>query len=385
MKNERPGDADRARPLDHDLTECASFWQGENKTLVEGPGNLSSALISWSGEQLAAVWHKPFLGTTGIDILWAGFDKHGTIVNGPKQFDWVGDDRVLALKWAAARYALLYRNSESGVQFRRLSRTGELVGAPRSLPLFVADPSQIAIEWTGTGFGIAWRDHEAVWFLRLDDRGAPIGEPKHISDVQLPLNTPSAAPILAWNGTGFAIVWLDYLPPNHFGLYFESLTVNGADTTTELMSRNLVAAVLAPAATLRPALVWADGGYVLAWNNWATNDRYAPRAYVSWLDNIGQVEQTNLIAHGAVVWHLLARGAVVHALWGFAPSLSTENRNSFLATIAPTDISTVHTVSIRPSQVVAIDNGFAFAWQETSPSDFGTWRSNLYAPIDCVH
>jgi hypothetical protein len=84
------------------------------------------------------------------------------------------------------------------------------------------DPS---LAWSGSGWGIAWRDTRtgdpSVYFARLDAEGVKQG-----GDVLITPSGGARAPALVWTGGEFALVWEDDRSGNS-EIYFARLDSSG--------------------------------------------------------------------------------------------------------------------------------------------------------------
>jgi hypothetical protein len=130
------------------------------------------------------------------------------------------------LAWTGAHYAAShwgYSDSKGHVYFSRLTREGQLTGAPpqRQLTTMPADAFGAALAWTGSALGAVWHDRRdgnngyEVYFNRLTPEGEKLGPDQRISFAQgFSINTA-----ITWTGEAFVLAWQDERDRVGSGLY----------------------------------------------------------------------------------------------------------------------------------------------------------------------
>jgi len=135
--------------------------------------------------------------------------------------------------------------------------------------IYNSDPDisrQASLAWTGSGYGLAWTDQrdgqEEIYFQRMDATGLPVGGETRITTTSVSSRRPS----LVWNGTEFAVAWVDERDGNP-EIYFQRLTALGVFSGP-------VRRVTSDAAfSGEPDLVWTGTEYGLAWSDEAEGNR----------------------------------------------------------------------------------------------------------------
>jgi imidazole glycerol phosphate synthase subunit HisF len=170
-------------------------------------------------------------------------------------------------------------NSE--IYFARLDATGARIGTDVRVtndPSYSEYPS---IAWTGTEYGVAWVDNRSgssqLFFTRLDSSGGKIGGDMQ-ETITASLNPTTNPPVLAWNGSGYGLLWVDG-QQGGVRINFAALDATG----TKL--GNDIAVVSSPAGDLSAA--------VLAWNGteygvfWQAIDTGSPEVFFTRLSSSG--------------------------------------------------------------------------------------------------
>ncbi|MBW2262216.1 MAG: putative metal-binding motif-containing protein [Deltaproteobacteria bacterium] len=219
---------------------CLDGVDQDCDTLVDGPvvrmspthlDTLAEGLnsdIAWTGSEFIVVWDYgyPIYPDISLARVSARGERIGEIVQmtdyGGMDLDthaprvvWTGSE--VGLTFSVGNFSPTEDLYEREVRFFRVSPLGEVVAAPPRLNdvdalAWVAMPS-----WTGTEFGVAWRDGREnpctamfcdteIYFTRLDALGDEIGTETRISDSTWIVM--SSKPL--WTGSEFFIPWTEF-------------------------------------------------------------------------------------------------------------------------------------------------------------------------------
>jgi len=171
---------------------------------------------------------------------------------------------------ASAGWGLAWRDTREGaagaIWFAAASPDLAQIGAPARVSTGEVAAFEPALVRAGTDFGVAWTQGAVsarrVWFARLDEDGARIGEAVPVSAEA----SDSHQPALVWTGGGYAVVWSDNRLNHGFELYFRTVSVAGAADAAE---RRLTASA---EATYEATLAWTGAVFGVAYSEIVSGD-----------------------------------------------------------------------------------------------------------------
>jgi len=271
--------------------ECHLTWTGTEYGVAwwdarNGNGEIYFALVDSSGNKITsdmrvtmdgAVSQGPWLAWTGTEFGIAWWDRRpGNDEIYFTRLDPTGakigsDIRITnnshrsngpRLIWAGTQYGLTWADSRDGgvdnVFFTRLDPLGNKLQADTRLD---SDPTLSKgsnIVWTGTEFGAVWHDkrhgESESYFVRLNSSGELIGTDILVSD----LPEVSHAPAIAWTGSLYGIIWMDFrLGAYH--TYYTWLDSQGNKLIPDTRLDSSATAATAP----RP--VWTGTSLAVTW------------------------------------------------------------------------------------------------------------------------
>jgi hypothetical protein len=203
-------------------------------------------------------------------VVWAD----GLVIAG------LTDARAPSLAWAGGTHGLAFTDAPSGgtpdVIFAAMNVQGDLVPPVRMVadvasaalrrPVIVARPG---------GFAVAWEAPARAGFALLDADGARIG-----SAIALEDDVAASTQLdMAWSGSVFGVAWRDERDGN------EEIYAAILDATPAVVAAD---ARLSsdPAASDEPSIAWDGSSFVVAWSDQADGDR---DVYVGRMDASGAV------------------------------------------------------------------------------------------------
>ena len=175
-----------------------------------------------------------------------------------------------SLAWTGSGYGMAWKDSRDGngeIYFARLDSSGGRIGTDVRLTFTSRESEHPSLVSAGNGFGVTWEEWRPggapdVYFARLDASGNRVGsETRVTTDAAL-----AFSPSLAWTGSVYGVVWEDTRDGNA-EIYFARLDAAGNKMSGEArVTRD-------SAGSYEPSLVWTESGYGIAWwDNRTGND-----------------------------------------------------------------------------------------------------------------
>jgi hypothetical protein len=169
--------------------------------------------VTWTGSQIALAWHDDRNGD--YDIYFQRFNPDLTevasvvrVTDAPSYSSWYP-----AIAWSGSRFGLAWRDHRLGnhdVYFATLESDGTRVGTNAVLTDTSGWGHSPDIVWASSKWAVSWQDdrHGYLWEIYLgfvDASGSPIG-----SGVRATFDpADSTLPSLAWSGSEIGIHWAD--------------------------------------------------------------------------------------------------------------------------------------------------------------------------------
>jgi hypothetical protein len=234
----------------------------DDVSVVTGALDVGKPSLAWSGSGYGIAWRET-LDANG-EIVFAPLDRYGRLTGPQARITTdpgASDDPSLV--WNGSGYAVAWREDRKGtgeIYFARLDESGNKLAAELRVSEGGDDSSDPVLVWTGSEYGIAWRDYRdgngEIYFARIDATGVKLG-----NDVRVTAEAAdSAAPDLTWTGTHYGLGWSDARDGNQ-GIYFAALDLDGGVIGVE--ARVTTEASIATT----PAIVWTGVDFGLAWRD----------------------------------------------------------------------------------------------------------------------
>jgi len=185
---------------------------------VLGRGGIEDVAIAWNGDHYAVAWSQSVKG--GRDIMLQRVTNDGKRLGLPvKVSGMAGTNRKPVMAWAGGEYVVAWTNAapegQNPMDSYRIFLA--VVPAKKNSPRltrqleFQGSADQVAIAASGEEFAVAWLGSKqpmgtAIYFRRVDLQGRPIGDTIKVSDDQ-PLTC--GRPSLVWAGGGYGVAWHD--------------------------------------------------------------------------------------------------------------------------------------------------------------------------------
>jgi hypothetical protein len=240
----------------------------------------SNAMVSWT--DLCCGWR-----TGDWEIFAAKLSPTGTVITNPV--------RLTNYIWWGRRPALAYNGSGYGLPFE----DARSVRDKDAVYLMVIDntPKKLATEkamtsssytskapraaWNGSEYGLVWQDDRnsagrEIYFSRVSASGSKVGTELRVTSALGASTTPE----ILWNGTEYAVFWVD-TRDTAVELYFARISVTGIKVGTD------VRLTTTAGETAEPSVVFANGGYAVAYEDDAVGDNH--EIFLLLMDTKGKV------------------------------------------------------------------------------------------------
>lgn len=175
--------------------------------------------LVWTGTEYGVAWHSNQSASSfpAHRIYFARIDSFGNRIGNEVRITdskscfaklvWTGQEYGLA--WTDERDYSSPTGSESEIYFVRIDTGGNKIGDDTRITYSAYVSSWLSLIWTGSEYGVAWRDNrdgnDEIYFARIDVNGNKIGDDIRVT------NAPNHSywPSLVWTGTKYAVAWED--------------------------------------------------------------------------------------------------------------------------------------------------------------------------------
>jgi hypothetical protein len=282
--SECAGDTNDAHPgINPDALEiCDGFDNDSDSSIDEGcdnlcdnPEKLSSDVrvtndsansnwpsTVWTGEEYGISWHDERDGQ--LEIYFALLDSLGSQIGSDVRVtEESANSSDPIMVWTGSEYGVAWRDYRHGnweVYFSRLTSTGSKIGSEIRITTDSNYSSALSLVWTGAEYGISWNDNRngpwEIYFARLDSSGNKIGYDMRITYS----NSDSWYSSLAWADGEYGISWRDNRDGND-EIYFARLDTYGNKIGSDIRVTNN------SSGSFYPSLAWSGGEYGIAWRD----------------------------------------------------------------------------------------------------------------------
>ena len=348
-----------------------------NDTAVSGAPDLE-----WNGAGYGLAWHDERTGNS--EIFFARLDSSLRKVGIENLV--TGDAAVSAnptLAWTGSEYGVAWRDSRDGnyeIYFNRLDADGGPLGSAMRITEDGGQSYGPSMVWTGSEYGVAWQDDRdgdwGIWFSRIDPAGNKIGPDVRVS------NTGGNAwnPFLIWTGSVYAVAWREERDGN-WEIYFARIDELGNRIGDEVRVTN------DPAGSRIPSLAWTGSEYGIAWYDQRDGNN---EIYFTILDADGNkpgadVRVTSQVASSAVP-RLVWTGDEYGVVW-------YDNRHGnfevLFATLGPAgnklspDLRISNATGLSEWPVLAWSGSeYAMAWQDDRDGNYEIYLASVRCCAD---
>ncbi|HEV8701600.1 MAG TPA: putative metal-binding motif-containing protein [Candidatus Polarisedimenticolia bacterium] len=220
--------------------------------------------LVWTGSEFGVAWSDFRDGND--EIYFAHLDPSGSkigtdirVTNNPAR------STMASLVWTGSEYGLAWADNRDGnyeIYFKRLGPAGTFVTGDLRVTNAARDSIRPSLVWSGTGYGLAWSDlrddyNGELYFALLDASGSKIGADVRLTDHPRISSNPS----LAWTGSRFGIAFRDDRNGGEGDVYFVGVGASGTKLAEEIRVTTTSTLFVAP------SLVWTGSEYGVAWDS----------------------------------------------------------------------------------------------------------------------
>lgn len=249
-----------------DLTGAIPF--GSNGTRQWG------MTMVWDGSAYAIAYESFYSDPTTTDILFIRMAADGRIVTGPIVVtDAAEDQKVGDMAWTGSEYAIIWEDLRDGdaiedIWFARMDSSGNKIsGSERAIVQNPRANIEPRLAWNGSGFGMVYGYDDPVnsidiYFNRLGPTGVPLGPPLQLSSDP----TIDIGPQIIWNGSEYAVVY------TAFTMVLSKVVFHRIDSSGVLAGGSLMLPEAVPDNGLYPTIGWDGSYYHLVYNNFSAGN-----------------------------------------------------------------------------------------------------------------
>lgn len=170
-----------------------------------------------------------------------------------------------AVAWNGRDYATLYTDGyDAALHFRRFFADGTPAAPDVTVNTgLIVSSFYPSLAWNGSGYGAAFVAFAGgkfqTYFIGLDAGGGKLNGPTVLSNSSY----DNADPVIAWSGSGYAVVWTFKLSATDYDIYGALLNPAGAVTTPNIVISGPIQLQEAP------AIAWSLGAgkYQVVWQD----------------------------------------------------------------------------------------------------------------------
>lgn len=242
----------------------------------------------WTGTDLGIAYLDNYFGSW--DVWFARVDGSGHLVaNSRVTTEYYGFESYPTIAWTGSEFGIAWRDERNStpynnqeIYFTRVDANGARLAPDIRVTDSQGDSTFPTIVWNGTEYGLAWEDNREggakVYFVALDQQGAKRFPERAVTDRVI-----EGQLRLLWNGTHYALAWWDWYPDSDYEIYFGRLDRDG------IRIGNFVRVTNSPGESGGPFLVWNGSGYGIAWYD----ERVSPANQEIFLLDLGQTEPSS--------------------------------------------------------------------------------------------
>jgi len=243
------------------LTDASGNPTGADTRLDSTTSRQKYPQAAFSGSEFGVVWQDDRNG--GFEIYFKRVSETMTPVGtATRVTSAAGMSRVPAIAWSGSEYGIVWEdNRDAGdkeIYFARVGADGAKIGSDVRLTVLPGQGLEPAIAWSGSEYAVTWQDdgwvNSEIGFVRLDPTGTIVGSMVQVTDD----SNVSARPDIVWTGSSYGIVWRDNRSGNA-DIWLAVLSPDG----TKLVGDEQISST--PDWSIRPAISWSGSAFGITW------------------------------------------------------------------------------------------------------------------------
>ncbi len=235
---------------------------GSDMRITYGSGEGLRPVIVWADSVYALAWED--YRDANWEIYFRRLSEDGdTLGSDTKITDNIRVSNNAALVWTGSEFGVVWRDNRDfnyELYFSRLSSSGEAIDPEKRITSYIRDCYQPTLAWSGSEYGVAWDDYKSsaweIYFSRLGADGTIIGPEYRVTSQ----SAESRVPTMVWSGSEFGLAWYDWRNGNPDG-YFARISAGGSKIGSDLLFNG------DGANSWGPAPVWTGSEYGIAWED----------------------------------------------------------------------------------------------------------------------
>ena len=241
---------------------------GSAVRVTDDPDSSAGPSIVWTGTEFGVVWSDyRDGGSSDSEIYFARLDRFGRKLGVDMRVTTAGlRSSTPSLVWTGEEYGAAWNDQRDGnweVYFTRFDSDGNRPPGYRDLRLTMTDEGSYSpsLVWTGSEFGVAWHDqfvgNYQVYFARIYPDGTRGSDNIRVTDTRVHYGASYSS--LVWNGSGYALSWMDTRDHRYQELYFAFINAEGRLLGSDLR------VTMSGYGVSQPALAWSGAEYGIVW------------------------------------------------------------------------------------------------------------------------
>ncbi|MBW2263444.1 MAG: hypothetical protein JRG91_15875 [Deltaproteobacteria bacterium] len=243
------------------LTDASGNPTGTDTRIDSATSRQKYPAATFSGSEFGVVWQDDRNG--GFEIYFKRVSESMSPVGSATRVtSTAGMSRVPSIAWSGSEYGIVWEdNRDAGdkeIYFARVGEGGSKIGSDVRLTTFTGQSLHPVITWSGSEYAVVWQDdgwvNSEIGFMRLDPTGALVGSMVQVTND----SNVSANPDIVWTGSSYGIVWRDNRSGNA-DIWLAILSPDGTKTAGDDPVSDT------PDRSIHPAVSWSGSAFGVIW------------------------------------------------------------------------------------------------------------------------
>jgi hypothetical protein len=261
---------------------------GDEVRVTNAPWGSNGSSLAWTGTEYGLAWYD---FRSWCDIYFARLDtaglKIGSDIPLTDHTSITGSSREPSITWTGSEFGIVFRDSRLSPQdlfFFRLNPDGTLITPEAPIVSDSGTENFPILVWTGAQYGLAYTvsidGYQQILFVRTDSSGGRIGGATSVAAFDSLGRFYAETADLVWQGSEFALVWTKNMASGAREVYFRKIDAAGTPVAPEVLVATSLDIIY------RVALTWNGREYGVTWQE---SSGMLANAYFVRLDQDGGV------------------------------------------------------------------------------------------------